>query len=198
MIRRWADLYPPKSFNGHQYRTLALVKAGDDTDRDADTITGRAVPYGTWTGLGTGVYERMDRGCFNASIQQNPRLPLLLWHDRHSFPIGVAEQWDDRADGLYGTWKIDTADPRATEALRKARNGILNGLSVGFTSDEQDTTFDLDDRSNLWITRHAARLAEVSLVPTPAYAGAMVTDVRMIDSRSAKAEYWRNYLKANR
>ena len=58
-------------------------------------------------------------------------LPLLLFHDNRSFPIGVAEKWTHTPDGLDGMWKLND-DPEAQRAARAAERGELTGLSIGF------------------------------------------------------------------
>ena len=103
-------------------------------------------------------------------------------------------------------------DQRAVEAARKAREGMLTGLSIGFAPIEKRTDqggrvvdpnneVEIDDLGVMSVTRREARLLEVSLTPTPAYAGAKVALVRsrraQVDGtprRSAEIEAWRHYL----
>ena len=64
-----------------------------------------------------------------------------------------------------------------------------------------NNTLELDDMGVASITRREARLLEVSLTPTPAYAGAQVSLVRSrapheaaSRRRSAELDAWRQYL----
>lgn len=165
-------------------------------------LVGRAVPYDTWTD--TGWYmERFRKGAFAKSIREAAqRLPLLMWHDQRTLPIGVSREWEERDDGLWCTWDIDPDDALAQDAARKAERLMLTGLSVGFQTIENGTSRNWDDNDLLWITRTEARLLEVSLVPTPAYAGAQVQLVRSAEKaeksggvrRSAEIQAWRDYL----
>jgi uncharacterized protein len=149
-------------------------------------IEGRAVPYDTWANVGA-YLEQFKRGAFAKSIDESAKaLPLMLFHGRDSlWPIGLATRWKDAADGLHGTWRLD-GSPDAQRAAAMARSGELGYLSVGFVDirSTPELVGDRDynpalgeDHMDRW-TRHEARLVEVSIVPTPAYADAQVTMVR--------------------
>lgn len=160
-----------------------------ETSASGRFLEGRAVPYNVWTD--TGWYmERIMPGTFTKSIQEAANgLPLLLFHDSRKFPVGVAEQWREESDGLYGVWRMDEDDDAAMRALAKAGKGMLSSLSVGFVPIENwidddgrlrdvNNEVEIDDTGMVWVTRRQARLLEVSLTPTPAYAGADVLAVR--------------------
>lgn len=195
------------SLSAPEVRTYPVMemRVVDGTE-DGQYIEGRAVPYESWTDVGW-YMEKFVKGAFSKSIRESAkRLPLLLWHDNRSFPIGVSHEWHDLEEGLDCVWKIDTADPMAVEASRKAREGYLTGLSVGFApimnldknGVDRNNTRDLDDNGILWVTRKQARLLEVSLTPTPAYAGAKVQLVRTRDREarpSVEVAAWRRYLE---
>lgn len=176
-------------------------------------LEGRAVPYDRWADIGW-FRERFMPGSFAKSIREAAKqLPLLLWHDNRSMPIGVTHEWRDNDAGLDVVWRLDVDDPRAVEAARKAREGMLTGLSIGFAPIEKlqkdgrgrafdaNNEVDIDDLGVMSITRREARLLEVSLTPTPAYAGAKVSLVRSRTGqpgqrrRSAEIDAWRRYLE---
>ena len=92
---------------------------------------------------------------------------------------------------------------------------MLTGLSIGFAPIEKlgtnargetvdlNNVLDIDDKGLMSITRKEARLLEVSLTPTPAYAGAKVSLVRSRAPqqetapgrrRSAEFDAWQRYL----
>ncbi len=175
-------------------------------------LEGRAVPYNRWADIGW-FRERFLPGSFAKSIRESAKgLPLLLWHDNRSFPIGVTHEWRDNDAGLDAVWDLDVDDPRAMEAARKAERGELTGLSIGFAPIEKpgknsrgervdlNNVVDIDDMGIMSVTRKEARLLEVSLTPTPAYAGAKVSLVRSRAPhqgqrrRSAALEAWTQYL----
>lgn len=192
------------SLSGDEVRTFpALELRADTVDGDPDApireITGVAVPYDTWTSVGW-FEEKMLKGTFRKSIQEAARrLPLLLWHNNRAFPIGVSRAWDETDPGLVGHWTIDESDDDAQTAARKARDGMFTGLSVGFAEINRDgaklrvdaETGEQVDYDDWWrldrpgIVWKEARLLEVSLTPTPAYAGAQVAMVRSAQRRDS-------------
>jgi len=199
------ELRPPE-VRTYPATELRLV----ETNAALTQLAGRAVPYNVETNVGF-YLERVAPGAFSKSIREAARgLPLLLWHDNESWPVGKSIKWDDSSgDGLDGVWELDDSD-LAQRAARQARDGFLTGLSVGFqplpggskwefVSDEQWDAGELDK-----VTRTEARLLETSLTPTPAFAGAGVTLVRSLDmpsevrqhrrTRSSEVEHWRRVL----
>jgi len=149
-------------------------------------LEGRAVPYDTWADV-SWFREQHRYGSFKRSTLNGRtavKLPLLLFHDNQSWPIGHAESWSHPDDGLHGVWQLDdSAD--AQRAARMAEDGHLTGLSVGFTDaaapvwefpDDFDPMGGPDQRAR--VTRVESRLVEVSLTPTPAFVDAGVTLVR--------------------
>lgn len=196
-----------------EVRTFAAMEFRDATE-SGQYLEGRAVPYNVWADIGW-FREQFVPGAFAKSIREAAKkLPLLLWHDNRTFPIGVSHEWRDNGDGLDVVWKLDVDDPRAVEAARKARDGLLTGLSIGFAPIERwektkdghqldvNNILELDDMGVASITRKEARLLEVSLTPTPAYAGAQVQLVRSRapqetgrPRRSAEMDAWRAYLE---
>lgn len=176
-----------------------------DTTEDLSWIEGLAVPYGVVTNVGW-YEEEMVAGLFAKSIREAAAaLPLLLFHDGRTFPIGAAESWTERSGGLLGRWRVDTKDPLAQEAARKARDGFLPGLSVGFQPIRTER-IERDDAPYL-MRRVEARLLETSLVSTPAYKDATVKLVRSADGRAGdegppvprpRADAWRAELERMR
>lgn len=173
-------------------------------------MQGRAVPYDEWADLGW-FMERHAQNSFKRSTDGAARgLPLLLFHDSRSFPVGTSLEWEHRAGdgaGVYGTWKIGESS-EAQRAAAAAFDGELTGLSVGFQPVESkwDTPADWDpDRGpdhKDKATRLESRLVEVSLTPTPAFENAGVTLVRTAVRPRARgvteAEAWRRTVDALR
>lgn len=166
-------------------------------------LEGIAVPYNTWADIGW-FMEAHAPGSFAKSIREAARgLPLLMFHDSKSLPVGVSHEWRDTTDHLGCVWRIDTKDDLAVEAARKAADGILTGLSIGFAPIK--TTWETDEKGLDWATRTESRLLEVSLTPTPAFAGAAVTMVRSREvivgeqqRRSSELDAYRRELDAMR
>ncbi|MGI5952027.1 MAG: HK97 family phage prohead protease [Brooklawnia sp.] len=178
-----ATLLPPELRTTNTGVTLTRTKTGLYT-----TLHGLACPYNVMTDVG-GYREMIAPGCFNASINATARaLPLLLFHNNTSLDtiVGHTTKWDDRPDGLWGTWAIDSS-PESQEAARKADTGLLVGLSIGFMPDPRHDDIYEDPHGQLCIVRHQGRLLEVSLTPTPAYTSAQVVVVRSQRPRHASA-----------
>lgn len=171
-------------------RALALVDT--DTTDSLSYLEGRAVPYNTLTDTGWWYLEEMAPLVFDGSVTAHPNLPLLLWHNGRSFPVGVAEEWLEQDDGLHGIWRLDQDNPDAQRAARQARDGFLTGMSVGFAPIRSEWTYadweawDPDDPATYdQVRRIEARLLETSLTPTPAFADAEVALVRSAEGRRA-------------
>lgn len=155
--------------------TAAAVLDKPTTGKQLTRISGRAVPYNRPTDIGPFV-ETFSPGAFRDSIAATPSLPLLTYHDATRHPIGVSVAWEERADGLYGTWRLDSS-AAAQEAARLVAGGFLSFLSIRFAPDRDTDQWEIrGDRE--YVTRTRARLLEVSLVSTPAYAEAVITGVR--------------------
>lgn len=168
-------------------------------------LHGRAVPYNKTANLGY-FLEDHEPGSFAKSIKEAAiHLPLLLFHDQRSFPIGAADEWDDNDQALDGVWKLDQDSEYAQRAAQLADKKMLSGMSIGFAPIRSEWTF-VDD----WdptrgpefmdkVTRTESRLLEVSVVPTPAFKEAKISLVRSAvqprhDEQAAKRElesWWR-------
>ena len=152
-------------------------------------IEGRAVPYGAPENMGW-YLEEHTLGEFTRTITDHPDLPLLLFHDSQTWPVGVADEWRDNEAGLDCVWRLD-GSVEAQRAAQLAADGMLTGLSIGFIpirsewefvdDDEWDPAAGVMDR----VTRLESRLLEVSLTPTPAFADAQVSLVRSREPRRA-------------
>lgn len=163
----------------------ALKLVDVDTTAGYTHMEGRAAPYGVETNRGW-FLEGFADGLFDKSLKEAAsNLPLLLWHDSMSWPVGSSAKWRSvPGDGLYGEWKLDgSAD--AQRAAQLAKDGHLGFLSVGYIptrstwalSDAEE--WDPADSSTLdRVTRHEARLLETSMVTTPAFASAQILLVR--------------------
>jgi hypothetical protein len=152
-------------------------------------LEGRAVPYDQWTPVRTEFgrfLEQHRHGSFKRSTSPSrpvsQKLPLLLFHDNRSFPIGHAESWSHPPDGLHGVWKLNES-AEAQRAAQAAEAGDLVGLSIGFNDAgapawEDGDPFSDDPDELPRVTRLVSRLVEVSMTPTPAFEDAAVTMVR--------------------
>lgn len=154
----------------------ATVQLVQDAPSALTQLRGIAVPYNTPTDIGL-YWESFTPGAFAESLAKTPNVPLLTFHDDQTDPIGVATDWKETRTGLVGLWRFDTST-RAQEAARLVKDGMLNFLSIRFQPDYATDIVGVHPDGRDHVTRTRARLLEVSLVSTPAYADAKVTDVR--------------------
>lgn len=160
--------------------TLAEVDAPRATGGLYRTLEGRAVPFDVWAPVNPWLTERHAPGSLERSTLHGTGRgqPLLLFHDRQRWPIGLSMGWQNERDGLYGSWRLNET-PDAQQAAELARSGELGYMSIGFLPQRDDWHDGQQDRDGRYqVTRLESRLLEVSLTPTPAWAEAQVTDVR--------------------
>jgi HK97 family phage prohead protease len=107
----------------------------------------------------------------------------ILWaHNRYDDrpPIGVPVS--TRTEGgklLVRARMAKAADyPFADQVYRLAKDGILRAVSVGFRIHEMRDANDAEKAKDIWAVVTKAELFEVSVVPVPADAGALITAVR--------------------
>lgn len=138
----------------------------DITAADAErrTIVGTVVPYGTvgTTSLGPVTFAA-------GAVNVPDTVKLVLEHDMKR-PIGKATGFVDGPERLVGTFRLSHTTT-ASDALVEASDGLRDGLSVGARIVEHT----IADDGTMVVT--AADLVEVSLVHTPAFSDAVVTQV---------------------
>jgi HK97 family phage prohead protease len=138
--------------------------AGDAPSR---TITGIAVPYGETATVSDGTQVRFEPG----SLPVEGKAPKLFMYHDSSQPVGlVFERVDDPQIGMMFSARI-SATAAGDEALTLALDGVLDSVSVGVNP----TKFSYDDEGTMVVTE--AEWLELSLVPIPAFAGAVIEKV---------------------
>ena len=132
----------------------------------------RVAPYDETAELPGGIKERYTRGAFG--IPAGSISLKLETAPGHSGPVvGVSTGWEDRTDGLFGTFKIaETRD--GDDALALADLGAL-GASAGFLLDPKNVTRSKSDGA---MEIGSADLREVTLTATPAYQSAGPVEIR--------------------
>jgi uncharacterized protein len=133
-------------------------------DTERRTIVGTVVPYGVTgsTSLGPVIFQP-------GSITAGDNVKLLLEHDGRR-PIGKATGFVDGPDRLVGSFRISQTSA-GTDSLVEASDGLRDGLSVGASILEST----VGEAGELIVS--AAELIEVSLVTSPAFQAAQVTQV---------------------
>jgi hypothetical protein len=92
-----------------------------------------------------------------------------MYHDS-SMPVGLVTERVDTEEGMMFSARI-SATVAGDEALTLALDGVLDSVSVGVNP----TRFSYDDEGTMVVTE--AEWLELSLVPIPAFAGAVIENV---------------------
>ena len=164
--------------------TLYRVSSADFEIRgDGRTVVGIAVPFDEPTEIRDtyGAYtEVFRRGAFAKTIRERAQaIKFLVNHDAmQRLPIGAATLLREDAAGLYAEFRV-SATRDGDEALTLIEDGVLDGLSVGFTPVKGG-----DRRKGNLVERIEVKLREVSAVAFQAYPGAKVLAVRSDGTRT--------------
>ncbi|CAB4149697.1 Phage major capsid protein, HK97 [uncultured Caudovirales phage] len=132
-------------------------------ENEERTIVGLAVPYGQEIDLTGNLKERFEAG----AIETVENVKLFYGHEE---PIGKVIEGKDTEEGFEIIARLSDT-PRANEVYTLLKDDVLNRFSVGF--------FPVKDRKEgQTIVRELIDLKEVSVVPWPAFEGAIITQVR--------------------
>jgi HK97 family phage prohead protease/HK97 family phage major capsid protein len=147
--------------------TERIVRFSTDitaADAERRIIVGTVVPYGQIgdTSMGPVTFAA-------GSVSAGDMVKLVLEHDMKR-PIGRATGFVDGPERLVGTFRLSHTTA-ASDALVEASDGLRDGLSVGARISE----YTVNDQGVMVVT--AADLVEVSLVHTPAFSDAVVSQV---------------------
>lgn len=142
---------------------------------DGRTVFGRAVPYNVEQYINRDLVEKFVPGAFKHQLSAAHRVRFTRDHISHGGTlIGKTIALEERADGLYGTWRV-SATAAGDETLELLRDGVLTQLSIGFREAPNGNRRE----PNGVIVRTKAHLFEVSVVMDGAYGDeATVSEVR--------------------
>ena len=129
-------------------------------------ITGIAVPYGVAATVSDGTSVIFEAG----SLPVDGKAPRLYMNHDSTNAIGIVTERVDTPEGMMFTAKISKTQA-GDEALILAQDGVLDSVSVGVNPIKYTTAKDGT------VTVTAADWIELSLVPVPAFAGAIITDI---------------------
>ena len=138
----------------------------ESADAGRRLISGVVVPFGKVgnTSVGAVVFERGS-----IEIPAPNKIKLLAQHEATN-PIGRAQSFSQDESAIYGTFKV-SASQKGTDYLTLASEDLIGGLSVGVDVVASKPAKD----GTLYVQR--AVLREVSLVESPAFSDAVVTQV---------------------
>lgn len=145
---------------------------------DGRTICGIACPFDSPTQINDydGKYtETVQRGAFSRTIaERGHRIRFMAMHNNSMLPLGRATLLREDTSGLYAEFRVSQTQA-GDEVLALVRDGALDGLSIGFQPVRETWTRARDSRTIL-----EAKLIEISIVNSPAYADALVSGVRSL------------------
>jgi HK97 family phage prohead protease/HK97 family phage major capsid protein len=147
--------------NNIEMRDVAIRSVNEETR----TVEGIAVPYDETTTVGA-IKERFAQD----SIISEGDIHLYYNHD-HGLPIGKVIEGRSTKEG-YVVKAYVSETTMGNDVYELVKDGTIRKFSIGFMPVESSVG------EGGVIVRKKARLAEVSLVPQPAYSGAEVTLVR--------------------
>jgi HK97 family phage prohead protease len=130
------------------------------------TISGIAVPYGVPATVSDGTEVIFEQG----SLPVEGKKPRLYMNHDANQAIGIVTERVDTEEGMMFTAKISKT-AAGDEALQLALDGVLDSVSVGVNPTKTRAN---EDGS---VTVLAADWIELSMVPVPAFAGAVITDI---------------------
>lgn len=122
----------------------------------------------------------MTAGSLDADLERG--VPLMLWHDRESFPVGKVISWEHTEKGPVARFIFADYD-KAHLARTLVDTGFLQAVSVGFIPKEG---FVREADDVVVFTR--SELVELSLTATPSSRGALIDLKRSIDDLAGSAD----------
>ncbi len=112
----------------------------------------------------------VEKGAFEAAIREGP-MPKMLWQHDPTQPIGRWEKMEEHDHGLYVEGQLFLALEKGREAFLLMKEGVLDGLSIGYEV-RQSTPLKAGSILSDLV------LHEVSLVTFPANPAARITDIK--------------------
>ena len=146
--------------------TSVSIDAAASDGTPSRTITGIAVPYGVAATVSDGTEVIFERG----SLPVDGKAPRLYLNHSAESAIGIVTARYDDEEGMMFTAKISKT-AQGDDALQLALDGVLDSVSVGVNPTKTRANKDGS------ITVLAADWIELSMVPVPAFAGAIITDI---------------------
>lgn len=127
--------------------------------------------------------EEVAFGAFDLSLKdwaQKGKMPKLLWQHDYRHPIGFWREIREDAHGLFvkGQLLLELAQARETYSLLK--NGVVDGLSIGFITVKSRRAEGRNGASRIRILEEV-NLQEISLVTFAANPKARVEQVKQED-----------------
>lgn len=139
--------------------------------------TGQFEGYASVFNVVDQAHDRVARGAFRRSLEEWRKKgghPPLLWQHDVAQPIGAWREMREDAHGLYVRGDLFVEEiARAREAYKLMREGVVNGLSIGY----RVRLSERDRKSGVRVLKDVD-LLEVSMVTFPANDSARILRVK--------------------
>jgi HK97 family phage prohead protease len=152
---------------------LKLEEPGADGRR---RIEGYAAVFGNRDAYG----DIIMPGAFDASLKERPDVKVLWQHNTHN-PIGKQESATEDDFGLSVVGVLTNTDLVTQTVVPLLLDGVITGLSIGYSVLEEDYDSDLE----AWLLK-VIELWEWSPVTFPANELATIAEVKELGTRSAE------------
>lgn len=185
ILRMAERLWVPPDSTRHGFDTRAIAELEVRGDGDGRTVYGLAVPFDEpgWVmdrDSPVPYQETWRMGAFAQTIaERGDRVKFLKHHNKQSDPIGRATMLREDPAGLVAEFRVSKTQA-GDETLELVRDGVLDGLSIGFVNVEDGwrVTERDSDGAPTAIDRVRAKLMETSVVTWATFASAMIAGVR--------------------
>ena len=155
---------------------LTFASQIESSDAGRRLISGVVLPFNTVGNTSAGPVQ-FESG--SVEIPEARRVKLLAQHSQND-PIGRAQSFQVTQDAIYGTFKI-SASQKGNDYLIMAQEDLISSLSIGV-----DVVKAKKNADGVLVVS-AAKMVEVSLVESPAYADAVVTKVAASEGEAEEA-----------
>lgn len=118
------------------------------------------------------LYDSVD--CYNSNNdnKNNNNEIIILWQHLTEYPIGKTIHISKDENGVFIKGKILTDIKKGFETYRLMKEGVVNGLSIGFIPINS-----YYDKNNIKVLSKI-KICEISVVCFPANAEALITDIK--------------------
>jgi len=151
---------------------LTFNSAVEAADGERRIIAGKIVPFNSIGNTSAGPVM-FSKGSID--IDDPAKIKMLMQHASDK-PIGRMQKFNESDDGIYASFKISNSG-QGQDALILASEQLVDGLSVGV-----EVLASKQEKKYIFVTK--AKLKEVSLVESPAFAEATVTQVAASESEA--------------
>lgn len=118
--------------------------------------------------------DKILQGAFKKTIMEKKKFPLFWAHRTEDLPVGMIIPQEDEK-GLFVDGELKLGIQKARELYELLKEGIVNGLSIGYKTIKED--WEQSNGMRIRVIKEI-KLYEVSLTTFPANEEAVITDVK--------------------